>query len=267
MKFEPIYQCDLEEIKHLQPDDWNDIIPEIEFYIRSTFCFPVKVSMDNCIVGIGAAIIYDTTAWLAHIIVDRAYRNRGIGFQIVQELLRKNENTRIKTYLLTATELGKPVYTRAGFRPVAEYVFMNREKAIPEETSSTPIIPFEERYRHQVLQMDRRVSAENREFLISGAIHDAKLYTEGDDLSGFFIPGLGEGPVVADTVEAGLELMKIKCPSVNRVVLPADNLTGIEFLHQKGFFPTAIKGTRMILGKDLNWQPTKIYSRIGGNLG
>jgi hypothetical protein len=67
MKFEPITIRDLDKIKLLQPADWNDIIPKIEFYIRSPFCFPVKAIVDNHIAGIGAAILYDTTAWLAPI--------------------------------------------------------------------------------------------------------------------------------------------------------------------------------------------------------
>jgi len=38
MTLEPVTFNDLEEIRNLQPKDWGDIIPDIEFYIKSTFC-------------------------------------------------------------------------------------------------------------------------------------------------------------------------------------------------------------------------------------
>jgi len=61
--------------------------------------------------------------------------------------------------------------------------------------------------------------------------------------------------------------MKVKYASADKAVLPPDNLHGINFLKQHGFKITDTRGTRMILGKDINWQPEKVFSRIGGNYG
>jgi hypothetical protein len=267
MQFETIAYDDLNEIKLLQPEGWSDIIPDIGYYIRSEFCNPMKVIIDNVIIGIGVSIIYGTTAWLAHIIVDSGFRNKGIGHQIVQELLKGIKNTPVETCLLTATELGKPVYIKAGFRTIAEYVFMNREKPWQEQSISVNIIDFQEKFREQILQIDKLVSAENREQLLADFISGAKVYTMGDAVLGYFIPGLKEGPIIAETPEAGLELMKIKCQTAERIVLPANNHICIDFLKQNGFAETPTKGTRMLIGKDLIWKPEKIYSRIGGNFG
>jgi len=44
-------------------------------------------------------------------------------------------------------------------------------------------------------------------------------------------------------------------------------IAGIEFFRQNGFIEDSIKGTRMVPGKELNWKPKNIYSRIGGNSG
>jgi len=81
------------------------------------------------------------------------------------------------------------------------------------------------------------------------------------------LPKLKQGPIFADTEEAGVALMEVKYAKVDNAVLPSENTTGIQFLQQNGFVKTARKGTRMILGKDFSWEPTKIYSRIGGNFG
>ena len=93
------------------------------------------------------------------------------------------------------------------------------------------------------------------------------VYLDEDKVMGYYIPDLKEGMIVADTKEAGIALMKIKYSTTDKAVLPSDNLTGMNFLQQNGFMETERKGVRMILGKDIHWKPSAIYSRIGGNLG
>ena len=45
------------------------------------------------------------------------------------------------------------------------------------------------------------------------------------------------------------------------------NQSGIDFLLMNGFVVTNKKGTRMIKGIDIEWNPQNIFSRIGGNYG
>lgn len=267
MNLSPISAQDLDELRKLQPEGWPDIIPETEFYIRSSFCYPLKAETGHCIAGMGAAIIYDKTAWLAHIIVHPDFRNRGIGFRMVSELLHIVECQQIPSCLLIATELGRPVYERAGFRPVTEYLFMTRENSTLPASFSTNTITCNEKFRQRLLQMDKLITGENRESLLSPFLNEALLYVSNGTLEGYYIPALKEGPVVAVTPEAGLELLKIKCSNAERVVLPADNQVGIDYLRQNGFVQSPTKGTRMIKGSYIAWQPGNIYSRIGGNFG
>jgi len=68
----------------LQPPEWQDIVPTFDYYTKAAFCFPIKVTIDNKIVGIGTTIIHNDIAWLAHIIVHPDKRNKGIGQLITQ---------------------------------------------------------------------------------------------------------------------------------------------------------------------------------------
>jgi len=125
MNIEPIAAHDLDEIRHFQPDGWPDILPEFRYYIASDFCFPIKATMDDRIVGIGASIELRNSCWLAHIIVDPQHRNKGIGFQIVEILIANLDP--LSPVLLIATKPGEPLYRKAGFREVTEYVFFERQ--------------------------------------------------------------------------------------------------------------------------------------------
>ncbi|MBK5215168.1 MAG: GNAT family N-acetyltransferase [Flavobacteriaceae bacterium] len=266
MQFETVTIDDLDEIRNLQPQDWSDIIPEFEFYIQSSFCSPIKTKIDDKIVGIGASIIFKNTSWIAHIIVDSEYRNKGIGAQIVNELLDSLKRDSVATCSLIATELGKPVYLKAGFRIASEYSFFQREKQWVDCPVSENVIPFEEKRRAMIYELDHKISGEKREPLLTDYLSNSKVFVENNKVLGYYIPDLKEGLIYADTDEAGLELMKLKYAKVDKAVLPSDNSTGVAFLLQKGFTETR-KGTRMILGKDLAWNPKKMFGRIGGNFG
>jgi len=266
MQFETITTDDLDEIRNLQPPDWSDIIPEFKFYIQSSFCYPIKIKIDDRIVGIGASIIFKDTSWVAHIIVDSEYRNKGFGARIVNELLETIKRDSIATCSLIATELGKPVYLKAGFRIVAEYSFFQREKQWIDCPISGKVIPFEEKHRTMIYELDQIISGEKREPLLTDYLSNSKLFVENNEVLGYYIPDLKEGLIYADTDEAGLELMKLKYASVDKAVLPSENIAAVVFLQQNGFVETR-KGTRMILGNDLDWNPRKMYGRIGGNFG
>lgn len=266
MILEPIEFNDLVEIRNIQPEDWADIIPDIQFYLKSPFCYPIKVTIDTEIAGIGTLITFGNTGWLAHIIVGSNYRNKGVGSRIVNELLRKTKENAIETCSLIATELGRPVYLKAGFRIVTEYALLKREKQWIDCPVSKNVIGFEEKYRTAIYELDKVISGENRELLLKDFLDNSFLYLQNGNVAGYYLPDLKEGLIFADTSEAGMELMKLKYPTADKAAIPADNIVAIEFLKQNGFVE-ASKVTRMVFGKDLNWNPTKIYSRIGGNLG
>ena len=264
--FSPITHTDLNEISKLQPDGWNDIIPDIKLYIESDFCSPVKLTLDNTILGIGASISFGNTYWLAHIIVDPDYRNSGLGFKIVNTLIADIEKNNLKSILLIATDLGEQVYKKAGFRVVGEYIQYEREKPGKKMASSDNIITFAERFRERIYELDNMITGEERRNLPLKRIDSSWLYVKGKELFGYYAPDIGEGPIIAKTEEAGIELMKLKHATIDKAVLPDENKAGREFLKENGFKET-IRMKRMILLQDIDWNPMKIYSRIGGNFG
>ena len=102
--------------------------------------------------------------------------------------------------------------------------------------------------------------------MLNDKLENSYVYQENGKLTGYYIPGLGEGLIIADNVEAGIELMKLRYSIINKGVLPIDNIEGIKFLKENGFLEIK-RAKRMILGKEFSWQPGKVFNRIGGNLG
>ena len=267
MQYETITLSDLAQIGKLQPDGWPDITVWFRFFISNEFCKPVKIVVGDQIVGVGCSIIFKDSAWLGHIIVGSEYRNRGFGFQMVERMLSDLNDKSIGTVLLISSQLGEPVYKKAGFRFVSDYIFLARKKPWMEKVISPNIKPCEDRFYEEMLRMDREISGEEREPLLKEHLANAFVYINGNAITGFYISTLGDGPIFATTTEAGTALMSLKYANVDKAVLPGENQTGLDFLLQNGFEITEKKGTRMILGKELAWQPDKFFSRIGGDFG
>jgi ribosomal protein S18 acetylase RimI-like enzyme len=267
MKFATVTYNDLGEIRHLQPEGWPDIVKDFKFYLDADFCLPVKKVLGKRIIGVGAAIVLGDSAWIAHIIVDSGFRKRGIGFSIVEELMKKLQGFSIRSYLLIATEMGKSLYERAGFKAISEYAYFQREIPWNNQTNSGNVFPCETAFYSEILELDRKISGEKRGGLLMDHLPASKVYIHHNSVSGAYFPELGEGLIIANTLTAGIELMKVKYATRDKAVLPENNEAGISFLEQHGFTRTPAKGTRMVLGEGVKWEPAKIFSRIGGNLG
>ena len=267
MTFQEIKYEDAQELARLQPEGWSNIIPDFEYYIKSEFCYPLKVTAEDQIVGVGAAILYHRTCWLAHIIVDENHRNRGIGSQMTQALLNHPACKSVDSFILFATEMGFPIYKRAGFRTVNEYLFFKREKPWGDVQISNAIIPYDKSHYAKVMELDYQITGEERSNLLSGFLQNTVVYMDNNTIEGFFMPELREGLIMADTADAGLELMKLKYSRSDQAAIPEENKTGIDYLLKNGFIITSKKVTRMVKGNDINWIPQKIFSRIGGNFG
>ncbi|HLT73000.1 MAG TPA: GNAT family N-acetyltransferase [Cyclobacteriaceae bacterium] len=256
---------DLPRLHNLQPDGWMPIIPYYEFYVAARYCYPVKCLVDNRIVGIGNSIEHQGTAWLAHIIVHPDYRRQGIGTVITTTLMdRLTKERRMRSVHLVATPMGAPLYQQLGFIRVSDYVFLHGGK-----TSADPEVPIEictPKLRNAGLEMDYNASSENRSALLEPHWNNACFITKDGALTGFYMPSLGEGYILAASQESGLALLRRKHSNGAPGVIPEENRHAIRYLETNGFSEYR-RGVRMSYGEPLAWHPDRIYGRIGGNVG
>jgi len=265
MAVEPFGFSDLSQLDPLQPHGWSSIIPFYQFYSQTDFCYPIKFMSGGKIIGIGSAILHGHTGWLAHIIVDTNFRGQGIGTKITQELVQQARRSGAKTISLLASALGEPVYRKLGFVKDTDYLFLKGEKVVTSHHKKS--IPFNTTFKNGILELDARISGEDRSKLLTPHLASAKIIMDQNNLSGFYLPSLGEGLIIAETPEAGSALMSEKYQDgEGRAVLPKENEVGISFL-LKNNFTQFLTGSRMHLGTEIDWHPSKIYNRIGGNLG
>jgi GNAT superfamily N-acetyltransferase len=266
MKVDTFTSTDLESLPDLQPDGWGDITPSYEYYTRSSFCFPIKITSDNKLVGIGTTIIHKDVAWLAHIIVHKEYRKQGIGKLVTETLVNRLKSTDCKTIYLLATDLGAPVYEKVGFETETEYLFF-KDITIKEKWEVPAAIQhYEEKFREQIAVLDKATSGEDRLFHLEEHLQKGFVCGDNGTLKGFYLPSFGDGLIVAGDSSAGLALLKFHLASGDMAVFPKDNLIATTYLYENGNKEVST-GKRMRLGEKRPVKFDNIYNRIGGNLG
>lgn len=266
MKVSAFNRSDLNLLPYLQPYGWGDITPSFEFYTKSSFCFPVKITSDDEMVGIGTTIIHHDVAWLAHIIVHTEHRKKGIGKLITETLVDSLQSKNCETIYLLATDLGAPVYEKVGFETETEYLFFKDIKIENNSTIPANIAPYKEEFKEQIAAIDKITSGEERMFHLEDHLPDGFVYVEKGIVSGFYLPTFGDGLIIATDSLAGTELLKWHVNTKEKLVFPKDNLPATNYLYQKGYKETTT-GKRMRLGKNRAVIFKNIYNRIGGNLG
>lgn len=265
LRFAPITSADLPEVQLLQPEFWADIIPTFRWYLTLDFSYPVKAILHGEVVGCGVALVNEDSVWLANIIVAKEFRNKGIGALITEHLIQYALQHR-QNVLLIATRLGKPVYEKLGFKEDQGYTFFKPYKIVLPVSEN--IVPYEPQYKNAILKLDCEVMGEHRLNLLHARLQEAMVYKKEGNIEGFCIPNLGEGLTLAHTQEAGLALLAWRLREEKRACLPSANKVAIEFLLSQGYIiDDNLWAIKMYLHQKPNWDPTKQYGRVGGNMG
>lgn len=266
MVIAPMDSIDLAPVTSLQQDGWSDIRVAFSRYIEEPFSYPIKVDMDNQLAGVGATIIHGDVAWLGHIIVSPEYRGKGLGKLITETLVNIAKEYNCQTIYLLATALGAPVYEKVGFVTETEYMIFT-DINFPQETLETSHIqPYKEDFRQGISKLDQETSAENRLFYLEKFLKDALVYLEENEIEGYYIPTLENGPIIAKTERAGLALTKLHLRNHHQLIFPKENRCLLHFLSTYGYVANS-SCKRMRFGE---LKPTKmafIYNRIAGYLG
>jgi GNAT superfamily N-acetyltransferase len=253
----------------LTPDTWTyDLAGFFRKYFEQPFFHAIVAVIDGKLVGTAEGIVNGNVGWLGNVIVAPEFRRRGIGFELARTMMDILRSLGCDLLLLIATEMGEKLYPKLGFATGTSYrSFTGGELA--EHANDMEIRPISARDLPDILELDREITREDRALFIKTGCSTGWICDDvrSRGLSGYFLPDLGEGLIVASSAEAGLRLLYVKHRLFERTtVIPEQNEVAAEFLLDNGF-EERTGAKRMFLGKELDWKPEKLFSRIGGYCG
>jgi ribosomal protein S18 acetylase RimI-like enzyme len=269
LKIRPVKSNELPLLKDFAPQEWNtNISQRFGFYFGEPYFYPIVAEFAGEIVGCANGLLNETTGWLGNIIVQPEYRGQGIGSALTADLVDYFHQHGCKSQLLVATKLGEPVYARLGFTVSSTYTFLRSGKTIP--AGATPHIRRAQPGDFEAIRaLDQEITGEKRagfleRFLAGGWVFQADAL---EPVTGFFLPDLESGPILAQDATAGLELLQNKLGlGCTFVVVPTSNKPALDLLLKAGFLEEN-SAPRMTLGAELKWKPEGVFSRGGGFCG
>jgi len=261
--------AEIDQVKDFPPEEWNFDFPEfLSFYYGQSYFYPLVAVLHKKLVGVGYGIVNGIIGWPGNIIVLSEFRRQGIGATLTKTLSELLTEMGCSTQLLIATESGKRVYEKLGFRISSYYSFF-KGNHIPTASESRHIRRIQAGDLPRILELDREISGEERSHLIerwhsTGWLHRTP---SSPKVNGFYLPDFGGGPIIARDNKAGVELLHFKHARLKTTaVIPIENISAKDFLKTRGFTEYA-KAPRMVLGTETSWKPALIFSRAEGYCG
>ncbi len=231
---------------------------------------------DGRIIGTGVASVHGGAGWVGVIFVDAAYRGSGLGRRITRTVVDHLETHGVRSMVLIASPMGRPIYEREGFRAFERQVRFTIDGLSPAETPPDPRLrPFAPSDLDALIALDRTVTGEDRSTVLRALVDTTTTTVAlGSDrrVRGYATrsPWRG-GAVIAPDPDDALRLLERRrhttglSGKAGAGVLES-NAVGRARLREAGW-TEELGGVRMIRGEALDWTPNGIWGQFNGALG
>lgn len=239
-------------------------------------CRPIVAIAEGRPIGTGLGTIHGDVGWVGVIFVVPELRRRGIGRALTEAVCDILAGAGCRSLVLVATDLGRPLYERLGFREQTRYhMFAGNPLDVapvpPPGASLRPVRPSD---LDAIEALDREATGERRRPLIEANAGSGWLIEDEGTagLRGFVLPThRGNGSLIAvrpiDAV-CLLDLHRHLVPKDGLVWagLVSENGPGIRLLTERGWsewrsFP------RMVRGPEPDWRPDTIWGQFNHAMG
>jgi RimJ/RimL family protein N-acetyltransferase len=234
--------------------------------------------------GTATTIAYEERfSWIGMVLVDPAFRSRGIGTKLLERAIEHLDALKIPTVKLDATPLGKPLYEKLGF--VAEYEIerCTIKKAVGQEleASYSPLpTTLSAGALEAACKADSEIFGADRSMLLKSLSEAAPEFTTGiwsaEKLHGYSFGRHGSfadhlGPWMSTDAEVARRLLEAFVVRSSREILVVDcmkaNVGAARLLKSSGFSYSRTL-TRMYRGaNDYPGRPELLYAIMGPEFG
>lgn len=189
-------------------------------------CFVAEV--DGVPAGTVTSCRFGEVAWIAMMLVDPAYRRRGVGRTLMVRALETLQRWGVRSVRLDATPLGRPLYESLGFQ--AETTFVRHQGILPpalERSGALPHVPVAD-VIEAVTALDRAVTGADRGALLRMLARQNpdsfRVARKHGKVVGFLLARPGAkarqiGPCIADDESGARLLEEVRTQYVGEAVM------------------------------------------------
>ena len=265
---------------------WRDRRAFYDVVLRTPTSQPLVGTIDGRVVATGVGTASLPVGWIGAIIVEEGLRRRGLGRAMTDAICDRLRAAGCETLSLEASDAGRPLYERMGFRLATFY-----HQLQADHLDEAPVPPPGARVRMltqldlpAVFELDRQATGEDRSapltvlaegggwVLVDENEPGRGSEGSGSGLRGFLLPAeRAYGAVIAPRPQDGIYLLDL-----HRYLVPAGAhvRAGIAHEHAAGWHELEARGwqetwrpPRMLLGPDIPWRPEWIWGQINSAMG
>jgi GNAT superfamily N-acetyltransferase len=236
--------------------------PEIlAFNLASSSATMFVGCRDGHVVGVAGCVSFGRTGWLGNVAVDDEVRGEGLGTVISQAAVEWLHQAGVETALLTATELGRPIYERLGFADegISYGIWEHQWSPVLDCDRTATVEPGQ---IDAAISRDAEATGEDRRSYLA-PFADQAWVPSGRELSGYWLAlPWGGGPVIAADAASARPLIveMLRNSPGSRLAFPEQNADGAALATSLGFH-LARRVRRMRLGPPVHgYRPEAIYN-------
>ena len=270
---------------------WRDRRSFYDLVIRTSTSRPRVGTVGGRVIATGIATANGAVGWLGGIVVDARFRQRGYGRAITEDLIRLLRAAGCSTLSLEATNAGRPMYERMGFRVTTHYhqIEAGHLDGLPDPPAGTSVRRLDAADLPAVFELDLAATSEDRSVpltVLAGAggwvledVTDGGSGSGGASadasrgaIRGFLLPSeRSYGAIIAPRFEDGLFLLDLHRSIVPvgahvRAGIPGEHIEAVHELQARGWQETW-QAPRLLLGPDIPWRPEWIWGQINSAMG
>jgi GNAT superfamily N-acetyltransferase len=213
------------------------------------------------VTGVSYAVSFGPTGWIGNVAVDPDARGQGAGTAVSEAAMDWLRRAGVTTMLLTATEMGRPIYERLGFTDdgVGYGIWTRGRQPLPGGDGEARVGPGR---IADALRQDTEATGEDRgSFLATFAAGVQAM--AGAAGAGYRIAlPWGRGPVIASGPDPARALVTdmLRASPDQSLSFPESNTAATELAGALGFRP-ARRCTRMRLGPPVRgFRPERVFN-------
>jgi predicted N-acetyltransferase YhbS len=271
----PMTRADIDPAADVIPaGGWGDRRAHLDFSVGRPFCHTFVAEMDGVIVGTSMGTVNGEAGWVGLIFVAPEQRGKGLGAALTAAAIDVLETAGCRTLLLVATEMGRPVYERLGFRTDTSYEVFSAP-GLPDDRPDPAIRSLSSADAATVAATDRAATGEDRAALIGAVLETGSgwgiLDEDGGPHGHVLRPPWRGGSTIAARPAAAIRLLE------HRRRLAGDGATirtGVLHENEEGMRRLAEAGwthfsthPRLVRGRPLSWEPRAIWGQFNFALG
>jgi GNAT superfamily N-acetyltransferase len=213
------------------------------------------------VTGVSYAVSFGPTGWIGNVAVDPEARGQGVGTAVSEAAMDWLRRAGVTTMLLTATQMGRPIYERLGFADdgVRYGIWTRGQQPLPVADGQAGVGPGR---IAEALRQDAEATGEDRgSFLATFA---ARVRTPAGLAGAGYRIALpwGRGPVIASGPDAARALVTdmLRASPGQSLSFPESNAGATELATALGFRLTR-RCTRMRLGPPIRgFAPERVFN-------